>query len=444
MSVTSTPPPAIAGEPTWVAPETADTGVPADGSVDAPSPDRWQAPDEVAPPRWADVRAVAQSLSRKLGVRAAGWVMLGTGVVLLVAGWLLAWTELRAAGVAAIALVLIALVFTLGRPALAVTLDVPAKRVVVGQRVTGDLAVQNVGGRRTLPGRIDLPIGDQIASIGMPSLSANGEFAQSFVIPTDRRSVVMVGPALSVQGDPFGLTGRQSLWTDSLEVFVHPRTVNLPGRQTGFVHDLEGHTTQKLSNSDMSFHALREYVPGDDRRHIHWRSSARTGDLMVRQFEETRQSRIAIAVDLSDQSYSADEEFEDAVSVAASFVQQSFREENPFSLVTNVEAHRGLTATRVMNELSRVERLDRTHVTDLFRLVRDREATASIVVLVTGSRVRVDRLRRAASLLGVDTRVILVRMDPRRPLTVETVSNVTAMQLPSLDELPRAVRRAAA
>jgi uncharacterized protein (DUF58 family) len=443
VSVTTTSP-AIDGDQGWVVPEAAGTDVPADRTAVAPPPDRWRAPDEVAPPRWADVRAVARNLSRRLGIRVAGWVMLGGGVLLLVAGGLLAWTEPRVAGVGAIAMVLVALLFTLGRPSLAVTLQVPAKHVVVGQRVTGDLAGRNVGGRRTLPGRIDLPIGDQIASIGMPSLAANGEFAQSFVIPTERRSVVTIGPALSVQGDPFGFTGRESLWTDELEVFVHPRTVNLPGRQTGFVHDLEGHTTQKLSNSDMSFHALREYVPGDDRRHIHWRSSARTGDLMVRQFEETRQSRIAIAVDLSDQSYGADEEFEDAVSVAASFVQQSFREENPISLVTNVEDHRGLTATRVMNELSRVERLDRTHVTELFRLVRDREATASIVVLVTGSRVRIDRLRRAATLLGIDTRVILVRLDPRRPLTVETVSNVTAIQLPSLDELPRAVRRAAA
>jgi uncharacterized protein (DUF58 family) len=162
---------------------------------------------------------------------------------------------------------------------------------------------------------------------------------------------------------------------------------------------------------------------------------------MVRQFEETRQSRIVIAIDLSDQSYTGEEEFEDAVSVAASFVQQSFREENPVAVATNVDIHRGLSATRSMNELSRVERLDRTHVTELFRLVRDREPTASIVVLVTGSRPRTDRLRRAATLLGIDTRVILIRVDPNHPLAVDTVSNVTAIQLPSLDDLPRAVRR---
>ena len=194
----------------------------------------------------------------------------------------------------------------------------------------------------------------------------------------------------------------------------------------------------------MSFHALREYVPGDDRRHIHWRSSAKTGALMVRQFEESRQSRIAVAVDLGEISYGDEDEFETAVSVAGSFVQQAFREENPMALVTNVDAYPGLTWTQIMNELSRVEQLRRTHVNQVFRLVRDREPMASIVIVVTGSRVRVDRLRRASTLLSIDARVICVRVAPEQRLRVETVSNVTTVQLPRLEDLPRAVRRAAA
>jgi len=439
MSLTVTRPPTD-GAPDEAVPETAETSVLEYGPA-GPPPDRWVAPEEVGPPRWADLRNAFTRVSRVLGMRASGWAVLGTGVVLLLAGWWLSWLELRVAGVAAVTLSLVALLFTLGRPSFAVTLSVPVRHVQVGSHATGLVVVRNVGGRRTLPGRIDLPIGDQTASIGLPSLGTAVALEQSFVIPTDRRCVVEVGPALSVQGDPFGLTGRESLWTTGVEVFVHPRTVNLPGRQTGFVHDLEGHTTQKLSNSDMSFHALREYVPGDDRRHIHWRSSARTGDLMVRQFEETRQSRIAIGIDLTDQSYASEEEFEDAVSVAASFVQQSFREENPIALATNIDIHRGLSATRSMNLLSRVERLDGTHVTELFRIVRDREPSASIVVIVTGSRPRTERLRRAATLLGIDTRVILIRVDPNRPLGVATVSGVTAIQLPSLGDLQRAVRR---
>ncbi len=422
-------------------PETAGTDVLEPVPVLEPPLEEWRPPAEAVRFRWADVRNMSVRASQALGMRTAGWVVLGTGVALLLAGWWLSWLELRVAGVAAVGLELAALLFTLGRPSLAVTMTVPDRHVQVGARLTGAIVVRNAGRSRTLPGRLDLPIGDETASVGLPALPPDSLVEESFVIPTARRCVVQIGPAVSVQGDPFGLSGRETRWTDVVEVFVHPRTLALPGRQTGFVHDLEGHTTQKLSNSDMSFHALREYAPGDDRRHVHWRSSARTGDLMVRQFEETRQSRTAVALDLSDQSYGHDDEFEDAVSVAASFVQQAFREENPLALATNVDVHRGLTATRAMNELSRVERLDRTHVTQLFRLVRQREAMASIVVVITGSRPRADRLRRAATLLGIDTRVILIRLDPGRPLAVDTVSNVTVVRLPALDDLPRAVRR---
>lgn len=401
----------------------------------------WSPPPEVDPVTRRDLAEVVAALSRRLGMRTSGWWLLGAAVVLSAAGWLLRWQELRVAGVLAVALVAVASLFTIGRPRYAVELHVPETYVAVGDPASGSLVVRNDGGRRSFPSRIDLPIGDRTASLAVPSLAVGAAHADSFVIPTRRRSVVTVGPARSVQGDPFSLMGRDTWWTGATEVFVHPRTVRLPGRQTGFVHDLEGHPTPRLTSADMSFHALREYVPGDDRRHIHWRSSARTGDLMVRQYEETRQSRIAVALDQSDDSYGADDEFEDAVSVAASFVMQAVREENPLALVTNVDVHPGQSATRILNELSRVQRLENTGVGDVARLVRDRESNASIVILVTGSKVRADRLRQAATVLDLDCRVVAVRVSESAVLSVATVSNITLVQLPTLADLPRAMRR---
>ncbi len=401
----------------------------------------WVPPAEVAPVTRKDLREVLASFSRLIGMRRAGWAMLVGGIACLVAGWLLRWQELRVAGVLAVLLVLVAAAFTIGRPRFAVAIHVPETYVSVGDHAAGGLVVRNAGARRTLPSRIDLPIGARTASLSLPSLAVDAEHTDGFVIPTERRAVVEIGPAQSVQGDPFSLMGRDTLWTDVIEVFVHPRTVRLPGRQTGFIHDLEGHPTPKVTNADMSFHALREYVPGDDRRHVHWRSTARTGELMVRQYEETRQSRVAVALDLADQSYGSDDEFEDAVSVVASFVMQAVREENPLALVTNLDVHPGQTATRIMNELSRVQRLENTHVTDVARLVRDRESNASIVVLVTGSKVRADRLRHATTLLNLDCRVIAIRVSEEAVLTVETVANVTLIQLPGIADLQRAMRR---
>ena len=55
--------------------------------------------------------------------------------------------------------------------------------------------------------------------------------------------------------------------------------------------------------SDLAFHALREYQPGDDRRYIHWRSSAKAGRLLVRQFLDTRRSHVTVIVDPDPEQY---------------------------------------------------------------------------------------------------------------------------------------------
>ena len=68
----------------------------------------------------------------------------------------------------------------------------------------------------------------------------------------------------------------------------------------------------------MSFHAIREYTPGDSRRQIHWKSTAKTGQLMVRQFEESRRSRMAVVLSLALADYADEDEFELGVSAAAS------------------------------------------------------------------------------------------------------------------------------
>src|SRR5690606_1690719 len=119
----------------------------------------------------------------------------------------------------------------------------------------------------------------------------------------------------------------QKDWTEHVELFVHPRTVPLHGSSSGFLKDLEGRPTKDLSSSDVSSHALREYAPGDDRRHVHWKTSARTGTLMVRQFEETRRSHLAVVLSTNAADYDDPEEFELAVSVAGSLGVQALREE---------------------------------------------------------------------------------------------------------------------
>ena len=75
--------------------------------------------------------------------------------------------------------------------------------------------------------------------------------------------------------------------------------------------------------------------PGDERRYIHWKSTAKTGTYMVRQFEETRRSHLVIALSLANADYANDEEFELAVSVAGSLGVRAIQDARTVSVVAS-------------------------------------------------------------------------------------------------------------
>ena len=145
-------------------------------------------------------------------------------------------------------------------------------------------------------------------------------------------------------------------WTDVTELFVHPRTVSLESLGAGLLRDLEGETTQEMSMSDLAFHALREYQPGDDRRYIHWRSSAKAGRLLVRQFLDTRRSHLTVVVDADPDKYAGGEEdAETAISVAASVGKRAHMDEQDFTIVCRDSTASRTSAPLAMDALARVE-----------------------------------------------------------------------------------------
>lgn len=414
-------------------------------------------------------------------VQPPGWVLLGVGVVLAVAGPVLGWGEFIAVAIAIGVVLLCAAGFTIGRQTYQVTLRMQRRQVVVGERALCDLVVTNTSARRLTPARIELPVGRRVASFALPGLGAQASHDEVFAVPTARRSVIRIGPARTVRGDPFGLMGRQVRWTEVLELYVHPRTVAIPGQTGGFVRDLEGFTTDVVTNSDLSFHALREYVPGDDRRHIHWRSSARQGELMVRQYTETRRAEVAIALDLDRSDYDLGDgpetAFELAVSVAGSLAVQALRDENTVSVLTSEGQLRATNPRRALDELCLVElssgprtgllsgtrasssgsragvprawsrgtrAASRGSLVTLARQVQHTVANASMVCLVTGAGDTVELARRTTTTFGADVRVLLVRVssDPATELSVQTIGAASVITLGRLEDLPRAVRRA--
>lgn len=99
---------------------------------------------------------------------------------------------------------------------------------------------------------------------------------------------------------PFALFTKSRLLPSPLEVLVFP-AIHVVAPPAGLAVN-PGEAVHGRLDRRGEFHALREYLPGDDPRGIHWRKSAVAGHLMVRQHEDQQAQRIAIILDNSQRS----------------------------------------------------------------------------------------------------------------------------------------------
>lgn len=400
-------------------------------------------PETTSTQNWSTkIQAPAPVLRKLFGpITAVGFTAILALVVCLVAALLFGWQEFMVAAVAIAALLMVAALFLIGRSAYLVEVDMQSSRVVAGQRATGALTVRNSGSRRLLASRIELPVGGTLAAFRIPSLAGGADHEDLFVIPTARRAVIQVGPALSVRGDPLGLLRRQVHWTVADNLFVHPKTIPLYGATTGSMKDLEGQPTKDLSSNDVSFHALRQYVPGDDRRYVHWRTSARTGVLMVRQFEETRRTHLAVALSLDPDEYATVDEFELAISVAASLGAQAIREERPVTVSAGRELLRARSGRMLLDGFATLDPQPGAGVLPAGRHTAAAVPNASVAVLITGPRPDALTIRRAGTTFPVGIRVLALRMDAGATLKLGAIDRVDVATIGALADLPTALRR---
>ncbi len=383
-----------------------------------------------------------------------GWTIAAATPLALVAGYAWGWVELIVLGTLGATLAIVATLYLVGRTKLDVELVPPATRVAVGDIATATLHVRNPSGRRTVSVVADVPVGAEIVPVNIPGLAARGTTDRDLTLPTSRRGRLGLGPVRTVRADPIGLVRRELQWTDELELIVHPRTIDIPSTSSGLVRDLDGQPTRDLTTSDIAFHALREYVPGDDRRHIHWKSTAKTGSFMVRQFEETRRSHLVVALSVASIDFGSDAEFELAVSVTGSLGARAIRDGRDVSVVVSVItpefAKRAVVAVRPLTTLTPSRLLDDLAVVehspaalgilDVARLAGDDTRGVSIAFLVVGSTVTGSRLRSAASAFPPSVAVVAVQCDPGSIPGRRRLGGFTVLTIGSLGELRRAMR----
>jgi uncharacterized protein (DUF58 family) len=202
----------------------------------------------------------------------------------------------------------------------------------------------------------------------------------------------------------------------------------------GFVRDLEGQTTNQISVSDLAFHALREYQPGDDRRYIHWRSSAKAGRFLVRQFLDTRRSHVAVVVDSNQTSYADPDELEVAISAGASIAMRTVSDDQPVTVLAGEHAAPTGHGTRVLDTFSRAE-LGSVDIGHLARRTVELAPDVSLAILITGPHTGADRLLRAASEFPPETKVVALRVDPSSPTGMREARGFVLLSLQRLGDL---------
>lgn len=393
-------------------------------------------------------------------------VVVAAGAAVL--GWLTGWREWSALAAGLAVVLLVAVAMALGRSPVAIDLDLSRTRFVVGEPAAARVGVRNVSTRRMLPLRLELDVDGLPAQVRVPSLPGGASHPVTIPLPTHRRAVIELGPARAVRGDVFGLIRRVVQWPVHEEVYVHPRTVRLPDPLPGFARDLEGEESAIRTASDLSFHTLREYVPGDDRRFIHWKSTARSGTLQVREFLQTHRSLVAVVLAGNPDDYGlvgagpvgvdagvdggvdaegTSEEFELAVSCAASVVAELVRRRRDVVVDAAGSPVRAATDQGVLDQFSPVRTTQGS--LDLLAMTRQaarRHPRTSLVVLVFGSTVEPARLRAAARLCPPGATVLAVRArvpDSPHPAVLGRLIGGAVITVEDVAQLPLALRGAA-
>ena len=386
-------------------------------------------------------------------VSATGWLVLAVAAASFAVAWALGWIELAFVGATLIAALLVAIPFVFGRVRYRVGVELQPRRVVAGERALGRLVVENIGEAPSVPSQLELPVGAGLAEFVIPAIGPGDEHEELFAVPTQRRAVIVAGPAASVRGDQLGLLRREVRWTDPVELFVHPVTARLRPSAAGLVRDLEGEITKTITNNDISFHALRAYEPGDALRNVHWRTSARTGQLMVRQYEETRRSQLLLVQATRADHYASEEEFELAVSVLASLGVQVIRDATRLAVATDRLTLNTATPTALLDDTSRIEPAaaagespavgvaPAASLRDLVREAARRVPVPSVVIVVGGSLAPLAEFRAVETVFGSDTQVIAFRAEVGAASRIARVGESTVVTVGALDELSRLVRR---
>lgn len=338
------------------------------------------------------------------------------GLAAVTTGLWLNWISLSLVGIGLLACVLLGVLSVIRPSRLSIEREIQPPRVPKNSAAIAFLKFANAGRRSVGPTVATQPYGGRDVRTVIPRLHGRERGVRTYRLPTGKRGIFDIGPVEVARTDPLDLfrTARQHGHTEQL--WVYPELLDFRQLPTGQTRTLEGPSSDTAPQGHITFHRLREYVVGDDLRLVHWRSTARTGKLVVKHNVDTSQPYTVVLLDLRRDRYT-EEAFEHAVDVAASVLVTASANKAPVELRltggTVVGGPRLREVTPLIDHLTGVntndEQDDDALQAELLRLRRARGGTALIVV--TGVAEAAD-LPYLAALRRRFERLVLIGIDP--------------------------------
>lgn len=279
----------------------------------------------------------------------SGVVAVASVPALAVAAWLLGQPELSvAAATLAAAVTGCALLVGFRRPRVALRRSVHPARVTVGEPCTIRLRIDNVGSSRTTVIGLHDDLGRYgVTAMHLAPLRVGASREVTCPFPTHRRGLHRVGPLTLRVEDPLGLWRWSAPVGGTGTVIVRPPVhplAPMPGTP-GFEPEQGLRVLSTTATVDEEFASMRPYTVGDDIRRIHWRTTARVGQPVVRQYDQPWQRRTTVLLDLNG-GVPDPAAFERAVTVAASVVHASAQQGEIVRLVTTDAIDSGFLVAR--------------------------------------------------------------------------------------------------
>lgn len=340
-----------------------------------------------------------------------GWTLLGASLGLLVAGRLFGTVELAILAIAGFALLgLGAWWAKRQRVSVHASRTVRPPRLHVGDQGRVDLVVTNTGTRPTpvLTVTDTFEDGRRAARFLVAPVGAGHLARGAYRVPTTRRGRFTLGPLSIAVTDPFGVVRRALPGGELDEVIVAPRVHDIValGDVAGPPFGTSSRGASRLLPSDAGeeFLTLREYEVGDDLRRVHWRSTAHSDDLMVRQEEAQRRPEVTLLLDTRESAHD-DASFETAIEAIASIAAAMTRAGRRVDVLTTAGLRiASVSASNLVLLMDQLAVLEPSELDEIAKVVdgfRSRRPTGALVAVSGASDDRSsEAIARASSRFG--------------------------------------------